>query len=349
MTVKGTQVPIMFRFIISSVALTLISIFFSSFLSAEETSRLSSSTTVRGGETYPTLEERALGTARTDRDTEAEPWPYSLPFMAQQVIDLGFDLPRPYGFAIIPNTVRQDLILTDLSVRINDGQELPIDFVDFGTPRIENQNVQLKADAWLFPFMNVYVTYGKMQGQGEIPISIAGEDLLGFLGIDCSGLLAPKACARSFSGLAEPSYRGSNVSLGTNLAMGWRQFFVTLPMTYAWTDVDIVEKTVTAINISPRFGVTGDVQQMGTLAVYAGATYLDTDVLLPGRVSFDTSDIPGLGDQTDVDFNIRQENKDKWNLLLGFNWDISKAWSVQSELGTLGSRDNLIMSVTYRP
>ena len=35
--------------------------------------------------------------------------------------------------------------------------------------------------------------------------------------------------------MAKPDYHGENVSLGVNLAMGWDRFFVTLPITYAWS------------------------------------------------------------------------------------------------------------------
>ena len=51
---------------------------------------------------YPTLEYRELGEPNVDSDGERVIWKYRLPFLAQQVIDLGFELPNPYGVAIIP-------------------------------------------------------------------------------------------------------------------------------------------------------------------------------------------------------------------------------------------------------
>jgi hypothetical protein len=54
------------------------------------------------------------------------------------------------------------------------------------------------------------------------------------------------------------------------------------------------------------------------------------------------------GDVTTIDYSIRQRNKDKWNYLLGFNWDINKNWSISAESGFGGSRDNMIALATFR-
>lgn len=95
---------------------------------------------------------------------------------------------------------------------------------------------------------------------------------------------------------------------------------MTLPISYAWTEVNILNETVTALNIS-------------------------------GTVAFDVpggGEIPGIGNEVVIDFVIRQRDKDRWNYLAGFNWEASKAWSFQAELGFGGSRSNAIASVTYR-
>ncbi len=86
------------------------------------------------------------------------------------------------------------------------------------------------------------------------------------------------------------------------------------------------------------------------MSTYIGATYLDAKFDITGSVTFDTRDsgVPGVGDTTTVDYKITQKNKEKWNYLIGFNWDITKSWSAQAEAGFGGSRSNLISSATYR-
>ncbi len=293
---------------------------------------------------YPTLEERELGEPNIDDDGERVIWQRKLPFLAQQVVDLGFELPNPYGVAIISGRIRQDLILENLAIGINGPPDQEINFVDFGTPNVENSVLQLKLDAWIFPFLNVFTTVGVFDGDAMIPLKLEGSDLFPQL---CA--ITPNAplCVRTFSAVANPAYEGSNVSVGMNLAMGWDRFFVALPVTYAWTDVDIIDDTATALNITPRIGMTGDMGNRGSVAVFVGATYLRTEVDIADEFDLDTPGLPG-GDVTTLAFRISQRNKDRWNYLLGFSWDLNKRWSVMAEAGFGGSRENVIGGVTYR-
>ena len=298
------------------------------------------------------LKDRQLGEPHQEQG-ERIIYDRALPFLAQEVLDLGFELPNPYGFQVIGYWQEQDLILDNLFISVNDGPVEEIDFVDFGTPNVENITLQAKLDAWLFPFMNIYATVGAFDGDGVIPLGIEVRDLLGYLGLGgvCNGgILEPEFCSRVLTAEALPEYSGENFTIGTNLAMGWGDWFVTLPISYAWSDVDIIRDTVTATNISPRIGFLWDLQDRGTLALYAGGTWLKADVDIAGTVAFDTSgiDLPGMGDETVIDYVIRQKNKDRWNYLLGFNWEASKAWSIQAEAGFGGSRSNFIGSLTYR-
>jgi len=307
---------------------------------------------VRGPEIYPTLEDRELGDRYESPDPERRIWGRALPFLAQKVIDLGFDLPNPYGVALIGARIRQDLVLQDLEVSIGGGEREPIDWVDFGAPSAEQSTVQAKVDAWVFPFMNVYAVAGRIDGQASLELGVPGDKLLEFLGLGvlCDPPIGQPVdiCRRTLNTKARPKYQGSNVGIGINLAMGWDRFFVTIPMTYVWSDVDLVDTTIEALNISPRIGVTGDVGEMGVIAAFVGATYLDAQIDLTGSFSFDTSGVPGLGDETTLDFKLNQRNKDKWNYVVGANWDVSKRWSVMVEAGVGGSRENLMTGFTYR-
>ena len=293
---------------------------------------------------FPTLEERELGEPNIDDDGERVIWHRKLPFLAQQVVDLGFELPNPYGVAIISAGIRQDLILNNLAIGINGPADQEINFVDFGTPSVENSVLQLKLDAWILPFLNVFTTVGVFDGKATIPLKLEGSDLFPQL---CAISPNSPVCVRTFSAIANPNYNGSNISVGMNLAMGWDRFFVTLPVTYAWTDVDIIENTATALNITPRIGMTGDMGNRGSVAVFVGATYLRTEVDIAGEFDLDTPGGPG-GDVTTLAFRISQRNKDRWNYLLGFNWDLNKRWSIMAEAGFGGSRENFIGGVTYR-
>jgi hypothetical protein len=279
-------------------------------------------------------------------------WDRPLPFLAQKVIDLGYDLPRPFGISIIPVVMRQDMTLDDLAVSVNGGPTADIDFVNFATPSVDSNTLQFKLDAWLFPFMNVYASVGLLDGGASVPVIIQGADLMNFLGLGArcdGGLLEPNMCQRTLAAEVKPDYSGESYTVGFALATGWEKMFVAIPASHSWTKLND-GKEAEAFLASPRIGVTSDIGSWGIMSTYMGATYLDSTNKVTGRVTFDTSDsgVPELGDTTTIDYNVNQSNKDKWNYLIGFNWNISRKWSAMAETGFGGSRSNFICSFNYR-
>jgi len=80
----------------------------------------------------------------------------------------------------------------------------------------------------------------------------------------------------------------------------------------------------------------------GNLALYLGGSYLDADLMIDGSWTVPSTDFQ-------IDYLIDQENKDKWNAVLGANWDISSRWSLQAEYtGFVGSRETWMGSLTWR-
>jgi opacity protein-like surface antigen len=76
--------------------------------------------------------------------------------------------------------------------------------------------------------------------------------------------------------------------------------------------------------------------------LYGGGNYLKTELTVTGQVSTP-------GDELVIDYTIQQENKDRWNLVTGANWDINKRWSLAAEYnGFIGSREAVIVSVGTR-
>ena len=60
---------------------------------------------IKVSDQYATLEQREIGSPILDENGEPMIWPRSLPFFAQEVLDLGFELPKTFGFAVVPNVV----------------------------------------------------------------------------------------------------------------------------------------------------------------------------------------------------------------------------------------------------
>ena len=285
----------------------------------------------------------------SDEQGEAAPriWDHKLPFLAQKVIDEGYDLPLPYGIGFIYANVDQLQVLEEMQVGINGSEVIPYEFVSFENARSVSNSYSLKADAWILPFMNVYAMVGKVDGYADINIDLDGNGMLEQLDVTCEGLppspLCPLLEDKTFTlPQIRANYDGTTYGVGATLAGGWKGWFVAVPLN--WTYADISGSDTDGINftVAPRFGKTLNLGRNGNLSLFAGGNYLDSDLTVDGLE--ETPD--GL---LSFDYIIEQENKDKWNLLVGFNWDINRrlSWSAEYN-GFTGSREAIISSLNWR-
>ena len=274
-------------------------------------------------------------------------WEHKLPFLAQKVIDKGYDLPLPYGVGFTYANVDQLQLLDELQVGINGSEIVPFDFVSFENARSLSNSYSLKADAWVLPFMNVYVMLGKLHGHADIDIDLDGNGMLEQLDVTCEGLppspLCPLLEDKIFTlPLIKADFDGTTYGVGATFAAGWKGWFVALPFNFTYADMTGSQTDGINYTVTPRLGKTLNLGRNGNLSLFAGGNYLNSDLTIDG-----TAETPdGL---LSFDYIIDQQNKDKWNLLVGFNWDINKrlSWSAEYD-GFIGSRDAIISSLNWR-
>ena len=288
------------------------------------------------------------GFTSVDDQGETAPrlWGHKLPFLAQKVEDMGYDLPLPYGVGVTFATVDQDQILDSLEVGINGRDKEPFDFVAFDNAKSESDSWSIKADAWLFPFMNVFVMLGGVDGSAPLDVLIDGNGMLDQLEITCGGFPPNPLCAiledQTFLLPIEAGFEGYTYGVGTVLAGGWNNWFVTLPINFTHADMDGKDTEGQVFTVTPRFGRAFNLGRNGNLAVFVGGNWLKSDLTVSGTVS--TPD-----DLLVIDYTIDQKNKDRWNALVGFNWDINKrlSWAAEYD-GFTGSREAFITQVVWR-
>jgi len=302
----------------------------------------------------PNLVSGKLGEHPDDDTGVKRVWPHRLPFLAQGAIDAGFDLPNAYGVGAVYAYVDQLINLDNLRIGFGDEPgNTSVPFVTFEDSYTKANAVNFKVDAWIFPFLNVFLLGGYMDGEGLIPIVIPGDEalkvLLPAVGARCDAppgsFLRPDLCDEDLIIRDRPDYSGETVGGGIILPMGWRNYFVVVPVSYTYTKTSDSDTSVKAFQASLRGGYHFQTSG-GTLAFYGGATYLKVDQDIAGTYVLETGD-PLLGD-IDINYTIHQNNKDKVNYMLGFNWMMTKNWWLQAEVGFGGSRDNVIGSVSYR-
>lgn len=281
-------------------------------------------------------------------------WPHRFPIFGQKVYDLGADLPLPWGVSVIPVWNRQEQIISDLRASINGGGVIETGFVNFEALTSETTSLQIKGDLWLFPFLNVFATVGHVKGDVAAPLSFRVGDLIEVVdpGGLCTGLLAPSFCDSNISATIKAKVDTTTAALGIVPAVGYENFFFTVPITYSWAFIDAIEGSpAETFLVSPRIGYTVPIRESGgRLGVYFGGTYLKSMNTILSDFNYTIpADTPVVGGRDiNIRYQVTQETRDPWNYVVGFNWNITNDMSFGLEAATGGSRDQIVSSFSKR-
>jgi len=274
-------------------------------------------------------------------------WDHKLPFMAQKVIDLGYDLPLPLGGSVLYTNIDQAQNLDNLQVGFSGGEKEPFDWVAFENARSQTDTWQLLGDMWLLPFLNLFAFVGDIEGDAPMNVLLEGNGMLEQIGIDCrlpGNLVVCRVLQDQIIDLPiESGFSGMNYGVGFNLAGGWKGFFFTLPVSFSWANMDTTNvKGGAVVSASPRLGRLVKLGNAGNLGLYVGASYLDSELTATGSLAIPETDVT-------IDYTVNQSNVDQWAGILGASWAINGRWSLQAEYnGFFGSRDSWIGSVAFR-
>lgn len=237
-----------------------------------------------------------------------------LPFLKDRVPE-NVELPRPWGIGL-------DFYTMD--------QHYDIDFLQFDLPGVslddpslldvtnDVQHFDLKIDAWLLPFLNVFAVIGHLESDTVIDLSRA----------PVQGLPFPL-------GKLPVNTDGTVVGLGFTLAYGNDNWFASLTGTRTETDLSgNFDSNVDSTTLQPRIGLV-----RGPWQYWVGGLYIDTEETHSGTVQ-----LPVLGA---VPFDVVLGNSADWNTALGVRHQFSEHTDLTFEVG-FGDRDHTLFNFTYR-
>lgn len=236
-----------------------------------------------------------------------------LPFLQDRVGDV--ELPLPFGIGIDYYTMDQVYDIEHLNF---DLPGISLDNPSLLHVTNDVQHFDLKLDAWILPFLNVFGILGHLESTTVIDLSKA----------PVQGLPFP------LKELAVNS-DGTVLGLGFTLAYGSENWFTSLTTTV--TDTDLggnFESSVSSTTVQPRIGLLRSDWQF-----WVGGLYLDTEEKHRGVV-----ELPVLGD---IDFDVVLGGADAWNFSVGARHEFSKRASLSLEIG-FGDRDHTLFNYNYR-
>lgn len=234
-----------------------------------------------------------------------------LPFLAEEAAKAGYELPLSYGTALVITGLDNRAInVTDVRLGLNGNSQSVNQFVDLGSSsRVFNAN--LKFDAWILPFLNLYGLVGYVYNDSDTHLTVT---------IPRPG---PNPGVLTSEKTVETKLEGLIGGAGMTLAGGWREFFIVSDISYVQTDLGF-DDDFTALIASVRTGWSGRLNDV-PVQIWAGVGNWDTAATAKGHV-----DIEGVGR---LDFEADQEPKTPWIYDIGTLINFNKNFQLFVDLG----------------
>lgn len=286
-------------------------------------------------------------------------WSDFLPLLGKEAREAGYLLPLPFGISLVALTQKQPFTVSKIGLEIDDEQsDIINDYID-DTITAKNLEVSdttynLRLDAWILPFWNVYGIVGKTKGKAELELDVNLElpTLLltatgigsGFNDKRCTSINlpfqgpAPGNCLVAVEGIKTTlQFNGTVLGYGTTIAGGYGDFFGMFDVNYSEADINIATERTQQTVYSARLGWNGNI---GTYQgqVWVGAMKQDIEqqiaVTTPGNK---------------VAVSIDQHTRSPTNYLIGAQWNITEEWAVIAETNfAFSDRQQFMMQFGYR-
>lgn len=255
-------------------------------------------------------------------------WSNFLPILGRAACERGYVLPRPFGISL--GYMHQDQPFDVGEIYVNGIEITGPGLAVIDEVQNEETTYTLRFDAWILPFWNIYGILGQTDGEAIGPLKI---DLAPVFPVLCA--LPGNQCQVSTD--IQIAYEADVTGIGTTIAGGYKDFFGMIDANWTRADLDISETDADATVISSRIGWNGKLGGF-TGVLWVGAMYQDVSQVLDLQLDIGDSVLP---------VSIDQATQEKWNYVIGGQWDINRSFSILAELG-FGKRESQMLSVAYR-
>ena len=206
---------------------------------------------------------------------QKDTWPHVLPIWGQKVTDRNIHLQLPLGFNVNYVFNQMSLELTGFSMNFYDGENLDDivnpETLNFTETIATSNGVNIRADAWVLPFWNVYGIYAKNSGSTKVSFQPqVTENNLG-----PNGNLKEIRTLEQPISVPEVKFDANSFGIGSTLVYGWNDFFVSVDGNLTWSSSDLLVEKVTFFVGSARIGRRIKFKNNMKLSVYIGAMYRD--------------------------------------------------------------------------
>lgn len=213
--------------------------------------------------------------------------------------------------------------------------------IDAKRAKTTNTTRTVRADMWVFPFLNVYGVFGETKGKSVAPITVAINGLT--LDVLENEINIPIPTQKLEGGNFILDYEGLTYGAGMTLVGGYKNFFAVADINYTYTSLNILEGEVGALVISPKIGYN-TIFLKRPLSFWVGGMYQEISQTLKGNIK-DVFVMPGI--EIPGKFEVEEKATYPWNYSVGTRYEVMPYLEAMLELG-FGHREYLAFGVGYR-
>ncbi|QZE12712.1 hypothetical protein K4L44_08930 [Halosquirtibacter laminarini] len=204
-----------------------------------------------------------------------EKYPYLLPIGAQKIVKLGNDLPLPVGLMFNYVHQKTEVNTTDLMLSFEEfGTYQDFSWVEFDKARNTTNVMNIRLDAWLFPFLNIYGIYAHSWTDANTQVTFP---------VDIPIHTEPTANTVGFGGV---------------LAYGFKHYYMALNFNRSYTYSSALTSTIKGNIASFRLGRNFNITGLHKIGLNIGCQYQNFNSYSKG--SIDMSKALGFIDTPEV-------------------------------------------------
>ncbi|HJQ98066.1 MAG TPA: hypothetical protein VJ826_07100 [Candidatus Polarisedimenticolaceae bacterium] len=239
--------------------------------------------------------------------------PPLLPFLGEEARKRGIELPATFGIGVVYYHLDRAIEISD--VRVGRNGEAPQSVSDFAHLGSDSRvdNVNLKADVWILPFLNLYAIVGGIWNESQTTIDVMLPPLL------------PGGAPREKTLTVPTEMTGTVGGLGMTLAGGYGPLFFAADVNAARADLGFDDE-FKAVVTSVRGGWNGRAGSRPFRA-WVNATYWDTFAEATGTVT-------DPDDGGTLKFEVDQGPVHPWTFGLGSAYSPTKWLDIAVDTGT---------------
>jgi len=225
-------------------------------------------------------------------------------------------LPIPCGFGVNYYYQRQGYDMKELKLDPDIGSQFGLVPSALNVKSRVNE-VNLKLDTWLLPFLNLFGIVGYVEQVTKI-----------------SNIPYPALSNLQYED------KGTIFGGGATLAYGYKYVWASFTAADSYADLNMAESWINAVVLSPRVGVRVDTPWPSKgFNIWVGAMCQKVDEQHTG-----SWDVPGIGP---LKYDAKLSEKEPWNVLAGVSTDLWGRVGLEVEAGT-GDREQVLTSLSYR-